>query len=311
MGPKVSVIVPVYNAKSTIKRCIDSVLNQVLGDLELILVDDGSNDGCGTICDNYADKDNRIRVLHKTNAGCSAARNDGITIAKGEYLGFIDSDDYIEINMYSEMYEAARSLDLDVVEVGFKRVFRDAYKVTLPLTEMSAPNVTNKIIRKDLIDMYNIRFPVTSHMGEDLAFSTKVDMVSKKRGAVKLAPYNYILTDDSVSYNVEKRFDIFDSIDDILEFQKRIPIANEIDMSRIIYVHGFDLPLMILSASQDRKAYLLVLIKKIFRYRRYLRVKHKALIVRYIAQSFLEFSAPGVYRMLKLIRGRVKANLSR
>ncbi|NJD08034.1 MAG: glycosyltransferase [Methylococcaceae bacterium] len=308
MKPKVSVIVPVFNAEATIRRCIDSILNQFLKEIEVILVDDGSDDNSGKICDSYAANDARVRVIHKVNEGCSAARNDGISAAKGQYLGFIDSDDYIEVNMYSEMYEAAKSRDLDVVEAGFRRIFDDGVKISFPSPEASAPNVTNKIIRKDLVDMYDIRFPVPSHMGEDLAFSAKVDMVSKRRGAVKLAAYNYILTNESVSYSLEKRFDIFDSIDDILNFQNKVPITHVIDISNIIYVHGFDLPLMMLTASPDRSIYLSRLVKTIFRYRRYLGLKHKVLVIRYSAQRFVEFNSPGVYRFVKFAKGLFKVD---
>lgn len=94
--PCISVIVPVYNAEKYIGRCIESILNQTLTDLELILIDDGSPDNCGVICDAYAVKDNRVRVFHQENRGVSAARNIGIDNAQGEYITFVDSDDYIE-----------------------------------------------------------------------------------------------------------------------------------------------------------------------------------------------------------------------
>lgn len=101
----ISVIVPVYNVERYIRKCIDSILNQTYTNLEIILVDDGSTDGSGKICDEYEKSDSRIVVIHKKNAGLSAARNSGLEIAQGEYIGFVDSDDWIEPTMFSALYE--------------------------------------------------------------------------------------------------------------------------------------------------------------------------------------------------------------
>ena len=97
--PKLSIIVPVYKVEQYINKCIDSILNQTFTDFELILVDDGSPDNCGKICDEYAQKDERVRVIHKENGGVSSARNLGIDEAKGEYVSFIDPDDWIDLDM--------------------------------------------------------------------------------------------------------------------------------------------------------------------------------------------------------------------
>lgn len=98
--PTLSIIVPVYKVEPYLHRCVDSILAQTFTDFELILVDDGSPDNCGAICDEYAAKDSRILVIHKENGGLSDARNAGLDIAKGEYIGFVDSDDYISPQMY-------------------------------------------------------------------------------------------------------------------------------------------------------------------------------------------------------------------
>ena len=100
--PKVSVIVPVYNAEKYLQECVDSILRQTLADLELILVDDGSTDTSPALCDRYAEQDLRVRVIHQANAGSSAARNRGIEVATGEWIAFVDSDDFIDANMRSE-----------------------------------------------------------------------------------------------------------------------------------------------------------------------------------------------------------------
>ena len=97
MNPKISIIVPVYKVEKYLHKCIDSILAQTFKDFELILVDDGSPDNCGKICDEYAKRDNRIVVVHKENGGQASARNRGINIARGDYIGFVDSDDWIDV----------------------------------------------------------------------------------------------------------------------------------------------------------------------------------------------------------------------
>lgn len=102
-NPLISVIIPVYKVEKFLHRCVDSVINQTYKNLEIILIDDGSPDNCGNICDEYAKKDTRIKVIHQENQGLSGARNSGLNIAKGEYIYFIDSDDYIKKNTLENM----------------------------------------------------------------------------------------------------------------------------------------------------------------------------------------------------------------
>lgn len=115
---KLSIIVPIYNVGPYLRRCVDSILAQTFSDYELILVDDGSPDDCPQICDLYALRDNRIRVIHKANGGLSDARNAGLDIAQGDYIGFVDSDDYIEPQMYQRLIEALELHDADMVACG-------------------------------------------------------------------------------------------------------------------------------------------------------------------------------------------------
>lgn len=116
--PLISVIVPVYNVEEYLPRCVDSILAQTYENLEIILVDDGTKDNAGLICDQYAQKDARIKVIHKTNGGLSSARNAGIDIAQGDYLAFVDSDDWIEPDAYEVMLTAARKYDVKLVCAG-------------------------------------------------------------------------------------------------------------------------------------------------------------------------------------------------
>lgn len=119
----ISIIVPVYKVEQYLPQCIDSILAQTYTDFELILVDDGSPDNCGKICDDYAKKDNRVQVIHKANAGVSAARNDGIAFAKGAYITFVDGDDFIDKAYLEVLFEAADKYCADMVFCGFDRLY--------------------------------------------------------------------------------------------------------------------------------------------------------------------------------------------
>ena len=120
MKPLITVIVPVYNVEEHLDRCIESIINQTYKNLEIILVNDGSPDNCPALCDKWAEKDDRIRVIHKTNGGVSSARNSGINVAKGEYVGFVDSDDYISADMYELMVESIINNNSELSVIGYK-----------------------------------------------------------------------------------------------------------------------------------------------------------------------------------------------
>lgn len=115
---EISIIVPVYKAELSLNKCLDSILDQTFGDFEVILINDGSPDSCGSICDAYASKDKRLRVIHKENNGVSAARNDGIKVARGKYITFVDSDDWIEPNMLEGIMSIIRTDNYDCVVTG-------------------------------------------------------------------------------------------------------------------------------------------------------------------------------------------------
>ncbi|MED1205208.1 glycosyltransferase family 2 protein [Heyndrickxia acidicola] len=122
MNPKISIIVPVYKVENYINKCIDSILSQAFSDFELILIDDGSPDNCGHICDQYAKQDKRIRVIHQENKGLSSARNTGLAASKGDYIGFVDSDDYIHEDMYRILYHQAEEYKADIAICNFLKV---------------------------------------------------------------------------------------------------------------------------------------------------------------------------------------------
>ena len=163
MKPKISVIIPVYNVEKYLNRCVDSILNQSLQDFEIILVNDGSTDSSPKICDEYAQQDERIRVIHKQNARVAAARNDGIKVAQGEFISLIDSDDWIEPTMLEEMYSTATQFGCDFVMCDFTKKGKEVeYTVSQPIGEgFYDRERIEKELFKCLIMFDNIEFPPT------------------------------------------------------------------------------------------------------------------------------------------------------
>lgn len=124
----ISIIVPVYKVEKYLEKCVKSILKQTYTNLEIILVDDGSPDKCGQLCDELAKEDDRIKVYHKENGGLSDARNYGVERANGEYIGFVDSDDYIHESMYEKLYEAIKKSGTLIVECGLTRVYKNTLR---------------------------------------------------------------------------------------------------------------------------------------------------------------------------------------
>lgn len=191
----ISIIMPVYNKYNYLMKSINSIINQTYKDFELIIVDDGSSDGSEKLCDEFAQKDQRIKVIHLKNAGVSNARNVGLDNAKGKYLQFIDSDDYVDEDMLEKLYDKATQYDVDIVISGITKVNHD-YEVlneTLPqLTGVKSKNemlenfaseqrstgiygcVSNKFIKRDIVEKFKLRFDTKIKLAEDLDFYLKL-----------------------------------------------------------------------------------------------------------------------------------------
>ena len=163
MNQLISVIVPVYNVEKYLNRCIDSILNQTFKQIEIILVDDGSTDNSPIICDEYCDRYENIKVIHKENNRVSAARNDGIKIASGKYIALVDSDDWIEPNMLEEMYNKAEEFHTDMTMCDLKKVgVESEYTVSQPIREgYYDRNMIETELFPCLIMFENIEFPPT------------------------------------------------------------------------------------------------------------------------------------------------------
>ena len=157
--PEISIIVPVYNVEKYLDRCIKSILSQTFKDFELILIDDGSTDKSGVICDNYKNIDDRIIVIHKENGGAASCRNVGLDIAKGKYIGFVDSDDYISENMYYELHKVLIKNNSDISICKFIEVY-DNTKVNFINSNLVEENYSNIQALEELYQKKSIDFIV-------------------------------------------------------------------------------------------------------------------------------------------------------
>ena len=216
-APAVSFIVPVYNAEQTLRRCVDSILGQDFKDIELLLIDDGSTDGSPAICDGYAEKDPRVRVIHKENGGVSRARNLGISSAEGRYIQFVDSDDWISHDATAELYEAAAANDCDMVICDFYRVVgkRVQQKGNIDETGVFSREIYaeymmenpadfyygvlwNKLFRRDIIEQYGLRMNEEVSWCEDFMFVLEYLLHAKTFFAVQKPLYYYVKTKGSL-----------------------------------------------------------------------------------------------------------------
>ena len=208
----ISVIVPVYNVEAYLRKCLDSIVNQTYKDLEILVIDDGSTDGSKAICDEYARVDQRVKVFYAENCGLSSARNIGLDNARGEYIGFVDSDDWIERDMYEVLLKKAEKIGADVVECG---VYIDYSKKTITsmkqemithgkdslialLRQDFSDGVWNKIWRKSCFE--KIRFPI-GRLFEDIAVTYRIIDTTKCVCSVPEIKYHYVQRKTSISYS--------------------------------------------------------------------------------------------------------------
>lgn len=218
MAPTVSIIVPVYNAESSIARCVDSILGQQFTDFELLLVDDGSRDGSGAICDGYARKDTRVRVLHKENTGVSDTRNLGIAQARGTYLQFLDSDDWITPDATKLLVQTAEAHGCDLVISDFYRVVGERVSRkgdidedrTLTREEYAAHMMEqpadfyygvlwNKLYRRDIVAAHGLRMNPDISWCEDFLFNLEYIRHAERFYALQVPIYYYVKTKGSLA----------------------------------------------------------------------------------------------------------------
>lgn len=225
---KVSVVIPIYNVRPYLRQCIESVLAQTLQEIEIILVDDGSTDGCEKICDEYAAQDTRIRVIHKKNGGLVSARKAGSAIARGEYIACLDGDDFVEPMIYQTLYEAAVRTNAQIVqcanyftvsedegreiftviksprETYGKKEIRETFYPGLFLRQTFPPSVWSKLFRRDEYVTHIAELDDDISMGEDMAFSYQMLMQCQRLTVVFPPMYNYRIRNESMSRSYRK-----------------------------------------------------------------------------------------------------------
>lgn len=234
---KVSIIVPVYNVEKYIRKCLDSIINQTLEDIEIILVDDGSKDASGSICDEYALQDNRISVIHKENGGLSDARNTGVKRATSDYILFIDSDDYIKENMVECLYKLLVDYQVDMSACGVYNVYSSGEKAQCDvLEEFLCDNVEafghimvgwkipgticNKLIKREIAQ--ELLFPV-GRLYEDAFYTTQL-MQRVKSVAVTTEPmYYYFHREGSITTTAFKKKDM----DIVFAYEENLKVIRE------------------------------------------------------------------------------------
>ena len=245
--PKVSIIVPVYNAEKYLHRCIDSILNQTLGDFELLLINDGSKDYSGVVCDKYALKDSRVRVFHKENGGVSSARNLGLDEAKGEWITFVDSDDYVS-STFCEILHQNQSADFIVA--SFETFGKSAEKQILKESScskgqlfflideyLSNPHFSTpwgKFFKKEVIDANKLRFIINIDSTEDTLFTYEYMLYADSLKTKSDVIYYYQQTSEGLSQHllsVEKAIFTINSVVRVihsLEIEYNITLSNHL-----------------------------------------------------------------------------------
>lgn len=234
--PKVSVIVPIYNVEKYLEKCINSLLSQTLEDIQIILVNDGSKDNSGNIAREY-EKNNKNRIIYveKENGGLSDARNYGLKYATGDFIAFLDSDDYIEKNAYEEMYNKAIEENADYVECDFIWEFPNKirvdkqypYKNKKEMFSFVRVVAWNKLIKRQLITDNNLEFPKGLRY-EDVEFTYKLIPFVNKFAYVDKPFIHYVQREGSIA-NVqnERTAEIFTVLDNVIEFYKKNNIYEE------------------------------------------------------------------------------------
>lgn len=252
--PLISVIIPVYKVEAYLRDCLDSVINQTYRNLEIILVDDGSPDNCGCICDEYAAKDDRVIAIHKKNAGVGAARNIGIQIARGEWISFVDSDDWLELRMYQVLAKYIEESNVDALCFGYDSVYKD-YRIEKScckkytfLGDMKEDNVFQAFMKGNTMHdciihtsciQGNIRFLEHLKHYEDGLF--RLSLYSKIHSFVLLPQilYHYRMRPDSVTHDFRQIQSLLNAVP-IMQFEgKRIGNENHYPNSYIRIINSW------------------------------------------------------------------------
>ena len=248
---KISIIVPCYNVENYIEKGLNSLINQTLKEIEIILINDGSKDKTIDIIKKYEKQDSRIKVIDKKNEGVSKARNDGIKIASAEYIAFMDSDDWFEENALELMYNKAKENDYDIVACDTKAVYPNKIEYIKSSIEDNQTNnklmidaytvIWNKIYKKELL--HDIEFDSELTFCEDVLFLYKIYSKVEKIGSVKQGLYNYLQRQNSLTYTYdEKLYQLIESQERIIKYYKKGNIfekyKEELEYTYVRYLYA-------------------------------------------------------------------------
>lgn len=237
----VSIIVPVYNVEKYLERCVNSILTQSYSNIQIILVDDGSPDHCPEMCDEFVNLDKRVQVIHKSNGGLASARNAGLDVATGDYVCFIDSDDWVENNYVAEMLTGEKQLSKDVVVCSFYIDYiNDKICVPLKFEENKVydfinirdgiialekadmfNSVWNKLYRRSILETENLRFFINSEPAEDLLFNVNYFKFIENMELISTPLYHYVRQDETSMTN-KYIVDLFNKSKKFNEVQKSL-----------------------------------------------------------------------------------------
>jgi glycosyltransferase involved in cell wall biosynthesis len=312
--PKISVIVPVYKAEKYIHRCIDSILKQTFTDFEVLLIDDGSPDKSGEICNDYAQKDSRVRVFHKENGGVSSARQCGLDNAIGQYIIHVDPDDWIESNMLNDLLDKANASNADMVICDY---YQDtvstgncAYIKQEP-TSLDANSVLkdmiyrlygfcwNKLIKRECFKKYNISFPIHFSVQEDLYVIMSLLKHNIIVSYISKAYYHYNIGINDNSLLHVKKYSENIYKEDVAKFNSFSDLMRETDYYRdtqsliAAYIINRAFESNYFSSSEFRKY--------MFRYRGYI-FNRNLFSIKYIIKLYL--SCIGLYNLMMYLQNK-------
>lgn len=268
MTPKISIIIPVYNSEAFLSRCIESVLQQTFTNFELLLIDDGSSDNSGKICDRYALEDKRIRVFHKKNEGISITRNYGLKLAQGEYIGWVDSDDWIQIEMYEEMYNEIQKINADIVWCDFTFVYSDTQIYNSTINAYSNKNklfqayfsqkytlLMNTLTKKAIYDQYKVQCIEGRNYSEDFYTTTKLLYYSKKYSHINKSFYFYnkLNSNSITTYDPLCKKNIEDKINNTLDVLLILSSKEKKQLEKFIYWRVLNYKRDIILNAKDKK----------------------------------------------------------
>jgi glycosyltransferase involved in cell wall biosynthesis len=256
----VSIIVPIYNTSQYLSRCIDSLINQTLENIEIILIDDGSTDNSFEICKKYEKDFKNIRIYSQKNSGQGVARNYGIGMAKGQYVCFVDSDDYVDCNMYKSLYNMANAYNCDICIVGHEKIYNNinahmcdvnaSYGIKVDsedilkdfLLQKISSFPWDKLFRREFLLTNNIKFP-EGYYFEDINFVIKTLYNSKKIAITNEPYYKYLQRSNSTTFTVSKKHlnDFEVQVNEMFKFVENSPIFKnmtvELENCKFVYTN--------------------------------------------------------------------------